>query len=167
MNRPPSFRLLVSDPAHFIAWGFGAGLVPQLPGTAGSLVGVALFLAVREWPPLADPLAYFGFVAAVSIIGTLAAHRSARLLGDEDPRCIVIDEIAGMLFALLLLPAGWWWVLVAFILFRVLDIIKPWPIGSADRRVHGGFGIMLDDLLAGGATCVAIQLLNYPLVRLT
>ncbi len=153
---PPSLRLLLSDPAHCIALGFGAGLVPVLPGTAGSLVGLLLFFAVRDWPwP-----AYLWFVAAWVVVGALAAHRSARLLGDKDPSCIVVDEIAGMLLALFLLPAGWAWPLVAFTLFRAADIFKPWPVSFADRRVPGGFGIMLDDLLAGAYALAGVQLLN-------
>ncbi len=153
----PSFKLLFSDPAHFIALGFGAGLVPKLPGTAGSLVGLLLFFAVRDlpWP------AYLGLVAVVAVAGTIAAHRSAHLLGDKDPSCIVVDEIAGMLLALFLLPAGWAWPIVAFVLFRVFDILKPWPVCLADQRVPGGFGIMLDDLLAGGYALGCVQLLVY------
>ncbi len=153
----PSIGLLFSDPAHFIALGFGAGLAPRLPGTVGSLVGLLLFLAVRDLP---QP-AYLGIVAAVVIVGIVAAHRSARLLKDKDPSCIVIDEIAGMLLALCWLPAGWAWPLVAFVLFRGFDIFKPWPVSLADQRVPGGFGIMLDDLLAGGYTLVCVQLLHY------
>jgi len=149
--------------AHFIALGFGAGRVPKLPGTAGSLVGVVLFLGLRDvlvtdsgswWP-------YGLFVALVTVVGTWAAHRSAQLLGRKDPGCIVIDEIAGMLLTLVYLPSGWVWLLVAFVLFRVFDIFKPWPVGFADRRVAGGFGIMLDDLLAGGYALAGVQLLHY------
>lgn len=152
----PSFRLLVSDPAHFIALGFGSGLVPVLPGTAGSLLGLLLFFAVRDLPWFV----YLGLVAALFVVGGLAAHRSARLMAVEDPSCIVIDEIAGMLLALFLSPAGWTWPLVAFVLFRLFDILKPWPVGLADRRVQGGFGIMLDDLLAGGYAFGGVQILS-------
>ena len=153
---PPS-RSLLLDPAHFIALGFGAGLVPKLPGTAGSLVGVLLFLAARDlsWP------VYLCFVTAIAAIGTIAAHRSSRLLEDKDPGCIVIDEVAGMLLALCWLPPEWIWLIVAFVLFRLFDIFKPWPIGLADRRVSGGFGIMLDDILAGAFTLACVQLLYY------
>ena len=149
--------------AHFIALGFGAGRVPKSPGTAGSLVGVVLFLGLRDvlvtdsgswWP-------YGLFVALVAVVGTWAAHRSAQLLGRKDPNCIVIDEIAGMLLTLAYLPNGWLWLLVAFVLFRVFDILKPWPVGFADRRVAGGFGIMLDDLLAGGYALAGVQVLHY------
>ena len=153
----PSPRLLFSDPAHFIALGFGAGLVPGAPGTAGALVGLALFFPARglAWP------AYLGLVILVSLVGAAAAHRSARLLKSKDPSCIVIDEIAGMLLALCWLPAGWEWPLVAFALFRAFDVLKPWPISLADRRVPGGAGIMLDDLLAGACALAGVQLLYY------
>ncbi len=152
----PSFRLLISDPAHFVALGFGAGLVPVLPGTAGSLLGLLLFLALRDlpWP------VYLGLLAGVFVVGALAAHRSARLMAIKDPSCIVIDEIAGVLLALFLSPAGWVWPLVAFALFRLFDVLKPWPVGLADRRAQGGFGIMLDDLLAGGYALGGVQVLS-------
>lgn len=152
----PSFRLLVSDPAHFIALGFGAGLAPVAPGTAGSLLGLLLFFAVRDLPWFT----YLGLVAALFVVGAFAAHRSARLMASADPSCIVIDEIAGMLLALFLSPAGWVWPLVAFALFRLFDVLKPWPVNLADRHVRGGFGIMLDDLLAGGYALGGVQLLS-------
>ena len=153
----PSLKLLFSDPAHLIAMGFGAGLSPVMPGTVGSLLGVAVFLGVRDltWP------AYLVLTACVTFVGILAAQRSARLLGSKDPGCIVIDEVAGMLLTLFLLPAGWGWLLVGFVLFRLFDIFKPWPVSFADRHVPGGFGIMLDDLFAGIYALAAVQALNY------
>ena len=153
----PSAQLLFSDPAHFIALGGGIGLVRKLPGTAGSLLGLAIFFATRQihWG------SYLTFLVVLIIIGTLAAHRSARLLRDKDPSCIVIDEIAGMLLAASLLPSGNIWPWIAFMLFRVFDIVKPWPVNLADQHVAGGFGIMLDDLVAAVYVILIVQLLVY------
>lgn len=151
MTRP--VKLLFSDPAHFIALGFGAGLVPVLPGTAGSLLGLLLFCPARHL----HIGFYLSMLLGLFILGVFAAGRSARLLGDKDPSCIVIDEVFGMLLALLLVPPGWPWLLLGFVLFRMFDILKPWPIGLVDARVPGGLGIMLDDLLAGVYTFGIVQ----------
>lgn len=149
----PSVKFLFSDPAHFVAMGFGAGLVPVLPGTAGSLLGLLLFWFVHHL----HTGYYLSMLLGLFVLGSIAAGRSSRLLGDGDPSCIVIDEIFGMLLALLLLPPGWLWLLLGFVLFRAFDILKPWPIGFVDARVPGGLGIMLDDLFAGVYTFIIVQ----------
>ena len=126
---------------------FGVGYLPLMPGTFGSMVGVAIFLLLRSWP-----LQVF-FIATITSLGIWAASRTERLLGLKDPGKVVVDEVAGQMIALLplaFLATGPWlvWVIVSFILFRLFDILKPYP---AHRLEHlaGGFGIMMDDLVAG------------------
>ena len=147
---PASLKLLFSDPAHFFALGAGVGLVPVLPGTVASLLGLPIFWLVGHlhWG------LHWIILPGLFVLGVVASGRSARLLNDRDPSCVVIDEIFGMLFVLSLAPAGWIWLILVFFLFRAFDIFKPWPINLADMHVHGGFGIMLDDLLAGVYTLI-------------
>ena len=150
--RPPA-RLILSTPEHLVAFGFGAGLSPWAPGTAGTLLAVPVWLLVcwMPWP------AYLMLVAALFVAGVLICGRSAKLLGIHDSPGIVFDEVVGFFVtAASILPgqsvaAGpWWaWLIAAFALFRFFDIVKPWPIRQLDAKVHGGFGIMLDDFVAG------------------
>ena len=150
--KPPA-RLILTTPEHLIAFGFGAGLSPQAPGTVGTLWGVPFWLALCWLPPLGHLIA----VALLFGFGVWVCGRSATLLGVPDHSGIVFDEIVGFLVtALPLLPAlglvtDWRtpWLVLAFVVFRLFDIFKPWPIRMLDARVHGGFGIMLDDLVAG------------------
>jgi phosphatidylglycerophosphatase A len=149
----PPAELIWSTPEHLLAFGFGAGLAPRAPGTFGTLVGVIFFAGLLwlPWPAyLAATLALFAF-------GCWVCGESARLLGVHDYGGIVFDEIVGYLIAaaplVWLRPAsvsGWLvGAVLAFVLFRVFDITKPWPIRVFDRRVHGGIGIMIDDAIAG------------------
>ena len=143
MNRPLSPALL-RDPVHFFALGFGSGLAPKAPGTAGTLVGVLL-------DPLLRPLGLEWRVALVALMfvaGVWLCGESARRLGAHDHPGIVWDEIVGYLALMLVLPAGWDWALAGFVVFRFFDIVKPWPIRQLDHGVGGGFGIMLDDIMA-------------------
>lgn len=147
--KPPA-RLVLTTPAHFIAFGFGAGLSPFAPGTAGTLVAVPVWFALA-WLPL--PL-YAVALAALIVFGIWNCGESSRLLGVPDHSGIVFDEIAGFCVAATPLLMGfqgslWLGLLLAFVLFRIFDIFKPWPIRWLDSHVHGGFGIMADDLLAG------------------
>lgn len=149
--KPPS-RLILTTPEHFLAYGFGAGLAPKAPGTFGTLVALPLWLLLA-WT-VSNPTLYLMICAALFVAGCWICGESARLLGLHDAPGIVLDEIVGFLvtaFPLLGLPvdlAFAIWVLAAFVLFRFFDIIKPWPIRWLDRQVHGGFGIMLDDVVA-------------------
>ena len=153
--RPPN-RLILTTPVHFWAFGFGTGLSPWAPGTMGTLVGLAFFLAVG-WLP---GEAYAAIVVALYLLGMWLCGTSARMLGAHDYKGIVWDEIVGMMIAAAPLVEGtpfrlvpemplWGWALIAFVIFRIFDIIKPWPIRWIDRHIMGGGGIMLDDLLAG------------------
>ena len=141
---------------HWIAFGFGSGLVRWAPGTFGTIAAIPLYLILA-------PLPLGGYLAALAVVilvGVWACDRTARDLGDQDPGAIVWDEFAGLLVTLAGAPAGWGWLLAGFALFRVFDILKPWPIRWLDRRVTGGLGIMLDDLAAGFAAWVCLQLVN-------
>jgi phosphatidylglycerophosphatase A len=126
---------------------FGVGYLPLMPGTFGSMVGVAIFLLLRVWP------LQLLFIAVITVLGVWAASRTERLLGRKDPGKVVVDEVAGQMISLLplaFLAAGpWWvWVIVSFNLFRLFDIFKPYPARRFEA-LHGGFGIMADDLVAG------------------
>ena len=149
-------RLLLSDlkdPVNFFALGFGSGLSKYAPGTMGTLVAVPLYL-------LLEPLSLVYYVAlaiAVTLMGIWLCDRSARTLGVHDHPGIVWDEIAGYLLTMIAAPSGWQWVVLGFILFRLFDIWKPWPIKVIDRKVEGGFGIMLDDVVAALFAWMVLQ----------
>ena len=142
---------------HWVAFGAGAGLVPRAPGTAGTAVAVPIYAAVA-----AEPMAiYLLVVALVVALGVWACGRTARDLGVHDHPGIVLDEIAGFLVTMTALPFDWPWMVAGFVVFRVLDIVKPWPVSLADRRIGGGLGIMLDDVIAGVLACVALHAVRY------
>lgn len=150
-------RALGRDPLLWLAFGLGTGLAPRAPGTAGTLLGVLLHMGLL-WLP---PLLHYGVVAVVVLAGIGLSGYAARCLGVHDHPGIVWDEIAGFVLAMCFAPSGWQFLLAGFVLFRLFDIVKPWPIRWIDRRVHGGVGIMLDDLLAGMFTGVLLWLMNY------
>ena len=152
----PDRRFLLADPAHFVALGFGSGLWPKGPGTAGTLAGWLLFPFVKA--PLSDPL-FGALLVACFLFGVLACERTGRALGVADPGSIVWDEIVAIWLVLWLTPEGFGWQFAAFVLFRFFDIVKPQPIRWVDERTRGGFGVMLDDILAAGYTLLALALL--------
>ncbi|GGO78395.1 phosphatidylglycerophosphatase A [Marinobacterium nitratireducens] len=146
---------VLRNPVHFLAFGFGSGLAPKAPGTFGTLAAVPLYL-------LLAPLPLPGYVLALvlaTLLGIWLCDRTARDLGVHDHPGIVWDEFVGFWITMLAVPLTWYWVLAGFLLFRLFDIWKPWPIRVADRRVDGGFGIMLDDILAGAYAWLVLQLL--------
>ena len=142
------------DPFHFLAFGFGAGLAPKAPGTFGSAVGL-----VAAWWLLELPLVWrVAVVAAVIGLGIWICGESARRLGRHDDQRIVLDEIAGILLtSLAVVEKSVFAFALVFVFFRFFDILKPWPIRDVDHSLKGGFGIMLDDLIAAlyAAVCVA------------
>jgi phosphatidylglycerophosphatase A len=157
LRMQPNWNFLLQHPAHFIAFGAGAGLAKRAPGTWGTLVALPLY-----W--LAQQLGGWAAVAAagvlIFIIGIWASSVTGRALGVADHGGIVIDEIAAFLLVLATVPFTWQWVAVAFLLFRVFDITKPWPINVADQRIKGGFGVMFDDLLAAVYSILCLLLLQ-------
>ena len=139
---------------HWIAFGFGSGLAPWAPGTFGTLAAVPLY-----W--LLQPLslaAYLALLLVFSGIGVWACGRTARELGSKDPSAIVWDEVVGYLLAMTGSPGGRPWVLAGFVVFRLFDIWKPWPVRVLDQRVTGGLGIILDDLAAGAMAWAVLWL---------
>ena len=155
MNKDPSFKTIVTNPIHFIAFGFGSGLSPKAPGTVGTLVAIPIYLILY---PL-GLASYLILLTILIIISIYIAGKSAQLLGIHDHGGIVIDEICGYLLTMLIAPPGWLWIIVGFVLFRIFDILKPWPIGFLDRRVSGGLGIVLDDLMAGIYALLSLELI--------
>ena len=151
----PLFSL--SNPVHFLALGFGSGLLRPAPGTWGTLVAVPLFLAfdLLDLPLLGQMFCIgIGFV-----VGIYLCSKTANDVGVADHSAIVWDEIIGFFIAMLAVPVTAVNVVLAFLLFRLFDIVKPWPIRWVDKSVHGGFGIMLDDVLAGIMALAVLQLL--------
>ena len=159
MNKVPDSlaRKVMRDPVHILAFGFGTGLAPFAPGTFGSLPGILLF-----WLVLPFGLYVQLAVAAVIILaGVFICGESARRIGVHDHGGIVWDEIAGMYLTLFIAPVsvlGW---VLAFVLFRVMDIVKPWPIRDLDHRLGGGLGIMLDDLAAALYAAILLGLYRW------
>ncbi|MGD8629287.1 MAG: phosphatidylglycerophosphatase A [Gammaproteobacteria bacterium] len=152
-ERIPPRRLL--HPVDFLALGFGSGLLPFAPGTAGTVVAIPLYLLLQ---PLATPY-YIVIVALLALAGITICGQAASRLGVHDHPGIVWDEIVGYLVTMAFAPSGWLWIGLGFVLFRLFDIVKPWPIRWCDRQVGGGLGIMLDDLLAGVLSAALLQLL--------
>jgi len=146
---------LLRHPLDFLALGFGSGLLPRAPGTAGTIAAIPLYLVMQS---LALPV-YVSLVAVLFLLGIPICAHTAKRLGVHDHPGIVWDEIVGYLVTMIFAPTGWLWVLAGFVLFRFFDVLKPWPIRWLDRRVGGGFGIMVDDLLAGIAAAAVLQLL--------
>ena len=122
----------------------GAGLLPFAPGTVGSAVGVVIYLLTRSWPMSWQ----LGLLLAVTVAGVWAANEAAIHFSTEDPGPVVIDEVAGQLVTYVALSTGLGGVVAGFVLFRIFDIVKPWPAGRFER-LPGGIGIMADDLMAG------------------
>ncbi len=137
-------RKVLTDPVHFLAFGFGTGLAPVAPGTFGSLPGILLFWLTLDFGLYVQ----LGVAVTLALVGVWLCGESARRIGVHDHGGIVWDEIVGMYITLLAAPVtltGW---ALAFVAFRLFDIVKPWPIRDLDHSIHGGLGIMLDDLVA-------------------
>ncbi|MCL5042397.1 MAG: phosphatidylglycerophosphatase A [Gammaproteobacteria bacterium] len=148
------------NPIHFLAFGFGSGAIPKAPGTWGTLAAVPFVLLWQQLPLTG----YIAVLVVTTLVGIWLCDRTAKDLGVHDHGGIVWDEFVGIWLAMLLAPPGWGWLLAGFLLFRLFDIWKPWPIGWVDRRVGGGLGIMLDDLIAGAMALVVLLLAEWLLV---
>lgn len=146
-------RHLLSNPLHLLSLGFGSGLAPKAPGTFGTLAAIPLcwLLQLAGWP-------VYGMVTVLAcVVGIWLCGYTARAMGEDDHPAIVWDEIAGFLIAMFAVPFTWYNVLIAFALFRFFDVVKPGPIGWCDRNLHGGSGIMADDILAGLASALLLH----------
>ena len=152
---------VLRDPIHFIAFGFGVGLSPIFPGTLGSIIGVFFaWLAIHLSFEIQLIIALLLFLSGVYICG-----ESQERLAVDDHSGIVWDEITGIYIILILIPVSIFHWIICFSLFRLFDIWKPWPIRSVEKLLGGGFGIMLDDLLAGFYTFAVIYVSNWPIIK--
>lgn len=144
LNRAETRRIALATPSGFLAFGLGSGLSPVAPGTVGTVAAIplaAVLLQLPFWIALAT-------IAVAFLVGVWICGVTGRALGVHDHGGIVWDEFVGLWLVLLFVPFEWTWWLAGFVLFRFFDILKPWPIRWLDRRVHGGFGVMIDDVLA-------------------
>ena len=153
----PQARFAFSHPAHFIALGFGAGLSPFAPGTAGTLLAIPLWWLIRGDT---DPLMLLGLLALLFALGVWACGVTGRHLGVSDHGAMCWDEIVAFLLVLAIAPDDPWWQAAAFFLFRAFDVVKPPPIRQLEMRFKGGFGVMFDDLLAAGYTLLVLALVK-------
>lgn len=159
----PKSRLSMTNPWHLLATGFGSGLSPVVPGTMGTLASVPFYLLLAQLPLTL----YIVVVIAASLIGIKICQVTSDDMQVHDHGSIVWDEFAGFWITMLIVPVlqlpvfEWKWLLAGFMLFRFFDMVKPWPIGWLDKRVHGGLGIMLDDLVAGVMSALALALVGY------
>ena len=153
----PDWRLLLSHPAHFFSLGFGSGLMPSGPGTAGTLVAFPLYWYLA---PRLNDYNFILLLVAAFVIGVWICDKTGRALGVEDHGGIVWDEIVAFLLVLFFTPDGIAWQILAFVLFRFFDIVKPQPIRHFDRNLHGGLGVMFDDILAAAYALLCLALVK-------
>lgn len=137
-------RSIWTNPIHFIACGFGAGLLPWVPGTWGTLVAIPIYFILIQFPLWF----YITITVLFNIAGIWLCGVTNRDFGTDDHPAAVWDEIAAFLIVLIAVPPKWYYIAIGFVLFRIFDIWKPWPIRWVDKNVHGGFGVMLDDIIA-------------------
>lgn len=148
--------LLTRHPLHWVSFGLGSGLAPFAPGTWGTLPALLIYYLVSDWPLWW----YLALIAVLTLIAIKACDFTSKALGEHDHSSIVIDEIVGMLIVLIPLLGSdwhWGWVALAFVLFRIFDILKPPPIAALDRNIRNGFGIVLDDVMAAIYALIALQ----------
>ncbi|MFT6899967.1 MAG: phosphatidylglycerophosphatase A [Colwellia sp.] len=148
-----NFRL--ANPIHFLALGFGSGLLPKAPGTYGTLAAIPLYLLLAP----TSMSTYLIIVMIMSVAGIYICGKAAKDAGVHDHGAIVWDEIVGFLITMFMVPLSWQSIVVGFILFRIFDIFKPWPISYIDKNLHGGLGIMVDDIIAGLAALFCMHLI--------
>ena len=149
-------KFVFSHPAHFLSFGFGSGLSPVAPGTAGTLVAFPLYWLMQQW---LSGTAILVVILLIFMVGVWACQYTGQVLGVPDHGGIVWDEIVAFLLVLLFSPQTLPGYASAFLLFRLFDIWKPFPIRYADQHIHGGFGVMFDDLLAAVYALACLLLL--------
>ena len=156
-NNTPTFKQLLAHPVQFLAFGFGSGLSKKAPGTMGTLVAVPLYYVLAKF----FEAAYLPILVLVIVCGVWICGKAAEEIGVHDHCGIVWDEIAGYLLTMYWVLFSWQNMILGFILFRLFDILKPQPIYWLDKRIGGGFGIMIDDLLAAlmAAACMHLIVL--------
>lgn len=150
-------KLSLTNPYHLLALGFGSGLAPKAPGTFGSFAAIPFCIALIYTPIFVQIL----IIIITFIIGIIVCNRTEQDMGEHDNSAIVIDEFVGMFISVIAFPAIWYSVLLAFIFFRIFDVLKPYPISYLDKKIAGGIGIMLDDVLAGIYAAIFSHLVLY------
>lgn len=154
MDRTEIHRKVWTDPRYFIGYGFGTGLLPKMPGTWGTLMAIPIYLVLAKF----NLLAYLLMLLLIGIYAVSVSEALSKEIGLHDDPGMNIDEIVGYLITMMAGPMTWWGVILGFAYFRLFDIWKPWPIGWVDQKVKGGFGMILDDVIAGLAALLALQL---------
>lgn len=147
-----------TNPLHFITFGFGSGTMPYAPGTFGTLACIPFYLLFQGmiwWQ-------YLIVTIIVALIGIYLCGRTCKEIGVHDHPGTVFDEFVGFFVTMLFAPVGWVWIVVGFVLFRFFDICKPWPIKWLDQNIHGGLGVVLDDIVAGVFAMVIMQIIAIP-----
>ena len=153
----PNLRFMLSHPLHFLSLGFGSGLAKVAPGTLGTLVGLPLFWLMASYSMSMQLLV----IAMLFIIGIYFCEFTGKAIGVIDHGSIVWDEIVAIMLVLTFTPHQWQWWLVAFVLFRLFDIWKPYPIRQLEAKFKNGFGVMFDDLLAAIYAIICLQLIIW------
>lgn len=156
VDRAKLRRVALATPVGFLATGLGAGLAPRAPGTFGTLAAVPFAILLKSLPLTMFAAAWL----ALMLAGVALCQAAGRRLGVPDHGAIVWDEMVGYWLAVALVPLHWAWLAAGFVLFRVFDIAKPWPVGWLERRAPGGWGVMLDDVAAGAMTLGVLALAN-------
>ena len=152
---PPVPESIWKNPWHFIAFGFGTGAIPVAPGTFGTLITIPLYLFLASF----SHTFYLICTIAIIIFSIWLCEKTSKEIHIHDHQGMCIDEVVGFLVTMYCAPYGWGWIILGVILFRIFDIWKPWPIRQIDAHVKGGFGMILDDVIAGLFSLVIIQLL--------
>jgi phosphatidylglycerophosphatase A len=153
----PGLRFALSHPAHFLAMGFGSGLAPLAPGTFGTLLAFPVFWWLA---PLLRPVDFLILLGAMYVAGVWICDKTAHDMGVEDHPGIVWDELTAFLIVLFFTPNTLVWQALAFLLFRLFDILKPGPVRYVERMFRGGFGVMVDDLVAAFCALICLALLQ-------
>ena len=156
LKQPPA-RVIFTNPVHFLAFGLGSGLSPVAPGTTGTLAAIPFAWLMAQ---LSLPW-YLGITLLTLVLGFWICGRSSQMLGVHDHRGIVWDEFVGYFITMIAVPTTWYWYLWGFLLFRLFDVVKPWPAHYFDNRVHNGVGIVMDDVVAGLYALAVLQLSVY------
>lgn len=161
-NLNPNSKFLFTHPAHFFSLGFGSGLTPKAPGTIGTLVGLPLFWLISNYLISTQLI----IIAVLFVIGIYFCAKTGKALNVPDHGAIVWDEIVAIMLVLTFTPMVWQWWIVAFLLFRLFDIWKPYPICYFDAKLKNGFGVMFDDLLAALYSILSLKFIAWSISQL-
>lgn len=154
---PPVPESVWKNPLHFVAFGFGSGAMPFAPGTFGTLLAIPFYLMLA---PL-QPSYYLVTVILITIASIWICHKTEKEISVHDHQGMCLDEFVGFFVTMYHAPRSWEWVVFGFVLFRIFDIWKPWPIRYLDKNVAGGLGVILDDVAAGIYACIVLQIFAW------